>query len=404
MLENRRIEFNKSDFLMYLMIIPFMYPRGFSEFFSWYKMFFTLWTYGAAALIVLFAAYKLSNGFNRYKHYLLMLLVYFGYFALDTLLIQGSIAAGVQKLFITPVLCVFCFLCFEERIRQFVKCLSNVLVVLFVLNDFVFNPLIFSDYFSTEGNHIIFIGHVQIATQLGILGVFISLLLKEWKEIGLSRILLCLSIITMIFSDTAAGKIVIAIYILCFVIGKVPYIKNILSADSRYYVALGLGLNIILFAFMYILDGEYMRFGYDLSLTGRMFVWEEAFKFFKESAIFGYGAYGVLIKVFWSTDSGMNYAHNELVQRLLDGGIVLLIIFIILLFAFASRVRKVKNNNLKKYANISLLSINVVMLIESVTEYYYVYILWILIAHICELEKESEKYDSKGDTLLLVRR
>ncbi|MGN1156538.1 MAG: O-antigen ligase family protein [Agathobacter sp.] len=367
-------------------LAPFMYPRGFAEHFSWYKMFFTLWTYGAALLIILFFLFKIVHGYQNNREKLIILLAYFGYFAVITLLIQGGISEGIQKIFIAPIFCLFCLICLQSYTKDFLYALSTLLVLAFGLNITIFFPGVLGDYFNVD-RHLLFLGHVQIFAQLGVLGLLLSTLLKAYGSKMFSGILFALSIINMLLSDTVASKIVIIFYAFMWILSFIPQIKKIAYVDSRWIVFCGLGLNVLLFAFKVLLNGKYAVNGLDLSLNGRMFVWDSVLDMVKKSVLFGYGAYGVSFKVFWSAGEGMNYAHNEVLQKLIDGGICFLILFVVFLFIMTWKTHKTKNKNIKKEANKALLVIFLIMLIESVTEYYYVYIIWLIVAYLPEIEQ-----------------
>lgn len=87
----------------------------------------------------------------------------------------------------------------------------------------------------------------------------------------------------------------------------------------------------------------------------------------------------------------MNYAHNEMLQRLLDGGIILTVLFILLLYAYTKNIRKAHNKQMIYWASAMLLIILVIMLFESVTEYYYYFILLSLMAYLPEIELMTQK-------------
>ena len=58
-----KLTIKKYDILLYLILIPFLYPRGFQEYIGTYKMFFTGWLYLAIILIVVvFVLSKVYSG------------------------------------------------------------------------------------------------------------------------------------------------------------------------------------------------------------------------------------------------------------------------------------------------------------------------------------------------------
>ena len=376
-------------------LAPFMYPRGFAEHFSWYKMFFTLWTYGAALLVILFFLFKVVHGYRNNRGKLIVLLAYFGYLASVTLLIQGGITEGLQKIFIAPILCLFCVICLQSYTKDFLYALSVILLIVFGLNITVFFPGLLGSYFNVD-QHLLFLGHVQVVAPMGVLGMLLGTLLKSYGSKMLSKGLIILSVLNMLLSDTVASKVVLLFYVFMWIVNFIPQIKQVVNIDSRWVVFLGLSFNVVLFTFMFLLDGNYMVNGMDFSLNGRMFVWESVLDTVKSAVWFGYGAYGVTFKTFWSTGEGMNYAHNEVLQKLIDGGVSFLILFVILLFIMTWKTHKSKNTIIKAAANKALLVIFLIMLIESVTEYYYVYIIWLIVGYLPEIEQSIIRKEETG--------
>lgn len=383
-------KFNKSDIYLVLVLIPFMHPRGFSEYFAAYKNFFTAWLYIVVCAVFIYFIFKILRGHTTYKEFTPFILIYFGYLIFITLFIQGNIKQGIQKVFVTPALCLFCIIMFKQKIIQFIRCLAIVLIVSFVLNITVFSPWMCPNYFNVD-EHLIFIGHVQIAAQLGILGIYVGYFCRRYISNALGVILTIMSIITMIMSDTIASKIAIVLFIVFYAINKLRMARWILYIDARYYIYIWLIVNFAMLGFYILLNGNYVINGIDFTLSGRSFVWKNSIELIKQSLLTGYGVYGILIKVFWSTGEGMNYAHNEVLQRLLDGGILSLMLFVILLCFIVKGIKKVKDKSIQMISNACLLILLVLMLIESVTDYYYVFIFFMLYAHVYDIKKKEGK-------------
>lgn len=152
--------------------------------------------------------------------------------------------------------------------------------------------------------------------------------------------------------------------------------------------------NVIIFAVVSNFNGATELFIRGLT-NGRTFIWSQALALMKNHWLIGYGAYGVLIKVFFSP-TGMNYAHNEILQRLLDGGIVLSVLFIIMISSHAKNIRKVRNENLYYWGHFAFALMLVLMLFESVTEYYYFFMLLTILSYLPRIEEHQRK-TSGGD-------
>lgn len=389
-----KIKYNAYDNFLYLILIPFLYPRGFQEYFSLYKLFFTTWLYLAMVLIIGMFFYHVIRLHKSYKICVWTMLAYYVAFITITLIMQGGISEGLQKLFMAPALCLFCAMCLQNKINNFVRCVSNLLLLNFALNLTVFNPLLWNNFFNVDG-HIIFIGHVQVASQLGILGLFIAYVLYRQNEVKKSKWLVCLSYLTMLISETAASYVALIIITLGYLLLKFnKKLKN--NRNISKILLLGfIGMNILFLYILRVYSSGLVSTAITAATSGRTYVWREALALMNDHWVFGYGVYGVLIKVFWSAWSsnpgGMNYAHNELLQRLLDGGLVLMLLFLIMLLTYISGISKAKDSRIKYYANICLLSLLVIMLFESVTEYYYFFIVLSMFAYLPEITNSFVK-------------
>lgn len=378
-------------YLLYLFIItPFLFPRGFVEVSSLYKTALNLWLYAAIALIGVLFVREIFFKKRKYKSCFFAIVLYYAAFVGITFFTQGGLGQGLQKMFATPALMLFCITALRNAPKKLIDIAAKVLMVEFALNLTVFCPL-FWPCFSTD-THLLFIGHVQVAAQMGLLGIFLSYLIYKIEGLNKKTIFLfVLSLVTMLTSKTFAAYIVIAALVLGGLFILTPIGKKIFPKNPVWLVALFVAVNLALFAVTVYLDGNYKVFGINISLNGRMPIWEEAFMFIRDSFLLGYGAYGVLLNIFWTTNmvepNKMNYAHNELLQRMLDGGIILTLIFIVLVIWLVKYINRVENKSKKLVPNLFLLTFLLVMLIESVTEYYFFPIFLCILAFMPELVK-----------------
>ena len=78
----------------------------------------------------------------------------------------------------------------------------------------------------------------------------------------------------------------------------------------------------------------------------------------------------------------MNYAHNELLQRMLDGGIILSFLFVILVYYLIKNIDDLSKGTFKGILISIILIYFLIMFTESVTEYYYMFIFMLIIKNI----------------------
>lgn len=173
-----------------------------------------------------------------------------------------------------------------------------------------------------------------------------------------------LSWLTMLLCFSATGLIGLFVYSLITLITRTQ-LKRI-NIKLR-HIALIL---IVAFLAVYYLQVQKLFsfliidvLGKDLSFTQRIGLWTKSIQMIKERPLFGYGNrnYGSIIlrnNYYW-------YSHNLILDILLEGGIVTLGSFALLISSFARTVRKQKTDKLIRFIMFSLVSMAVINLTES---------------------------------------
>lgn len=165
------------------------------------------------------------------------------------------------------------------------------------------------------------------------------------------------------------------------------YEKIQLKWKGKKYVTLYVVMNVLLF-FVIAKLGLALNIG-GLSLNGRGFIWEKAIENFLKSPIWGYGVHGTLIQVFWSKwngdGSGMNYMHNQLLQVANDGGLILLVLYVLMIYTVMDSIDRIPNKRIQKRCVGFMLAVLVVMSFESGLEYVYLLMALILLGEIKNL-------------------
>lgn len=378
-----QLEQRFGKWLVYLVLIPFLHPRGFDESWGLYKGFFLLWLYAALVISVLWAAYDaLRRGLPR-RGWIWGVAAYYGLFILITLFTQKGIHEGLQKLFAAPVLYAFCYMQLKNDPKGFLRALANTLTVILGLNVTLLCPLVTDKLIGLY--HIQFLGHVQIVAQFGVLGVFTGYLLYRQGRRTQSGVLAAASVLSMVFSGTAVSALVLvllAVGIAALWLQRLSPLRRALLLDTRLYLlgSILLSAGLLLFA-----NWELDRaLGFDFS--GRCFVWRAGLDRMAEQPWLGYGAYGVQLTTFWS--AGMNYAHNELLQRLLDGGAVLCVAYYIMVYLLIQPVDRVRSRRTRGMGSLCLTALLLISQFESVTEYIPAAVLLCLLAELPGMGKE----------------
>lgn len=375
-----------SNIWLYIILIPFIYPKGFSEYFLGYKRVFTNWLYISIILIIVYFLFEFCIGKIKVKKCFGYLFGYFILMILETLINMGEISEGLQKIFATPALCMICIILFQQDRFQLVNVLGNILLVINALNCTLFCPYIFRKMVNDVGNDlIIFSGHVQTAAQIGTLSVFIAILLYREQRRYKAYALMLFGIATMLISKTQASYGCLLILVMSFLFRKI-FIKYISKIKTNYIFNSMIMVNIITIV---IVLTEKISFG------ARYYIWIEIVNKLKNHWLLGYGVYGILINPFWvqwtNGGVGMNYAHNELLQHLIDGGIVLTIAFILMVNRLVRNINNISDSKIIYWSNICLLMYMVDAVCDVVSEYNFVYIFWILLAFIPEILNSREE-------------
>lgn len=333
---------NLLNIFWYIEAIAFLFPSGFDIYFPEYKKIETIILFFALVLGVLRIFYGtiISNHKMVFNVVIGLVLLYHLTLLMITLCIQGSVAEGFKKIFSVPIICLLLNYDCKKNMRSVINAFSKVLIMIFLLNILVFNQWFFKSYFLVD-NHIIFIGHVQIASELGLLGILIAYAESKVNSSKFNGILLlALSIITMLYSKTSASYLALSILIIAWIFKKNTFIRGVVNKYT------GLIVLFLMLIGTYLVFNDWMKENLDTSrlvtnlTNGRIFVWLDGVRLFRQSPLIGYGAYGFKIVTFWSQwiNGGVgSYAHSTLLQLLLDGGIILASIFIIMIFVVVKK-------------------------------------------------------------------
>lgn len=394
-----------NEIVLYILLVPFFFPKGFGEYFPvYYNLYRTVLFVATVAILIGFIQH-IGKGILRFKRSMIFMILYHISLFLITMFLQMGITEGIQKIFIAPALCIVCADAIKKNGYRFFKVISNILVVDFTLNILVFNEFLFQEYFLIN-NHVMFLGHVQVASQIGLLAVFIGKVLKDvYKQNTKGNILIFLSIINMVYSQTLAS------FISCILLGVgfflIKHCRSNLLLDNPILSFFFLVLtNISVLYLTMRMNGSYFLYGYDISLSGRMFIWDKAMELINGHWLLGYGAYGVLIKVFWSEwtshPEGANYAHNEIMQLLLDGGIILVCIFYIMLFYYLSDMKKAENIVIKRVATLIFCIFLSLSIVESISDQYFFFIYLSIIGNLPILSEYNNFRTTNGKRISYV--
>ena len=347
--------------LYYLFVeIAFLFPRGYGEYSEIYHLIMTLLVWSAVMLITITEIPKIIKHSKRVSSNSKMIAVYFLMAIIITIVLQKGMQSGLQQMIATPIFCVFLI----QNIKKHPQKLLDTLATVFIMNlslNIVITRIAF-----VPNSHIIFLGHVQMVSQYGLAALVVSVLYymtykdKKIKMCGL----VLLTVFTMLTTDADSAVFSALIIIIGFIVYKFKLYRVFFFKTEIYMfgmIAMNIAIVYLTAVNRTIIPG--------LDFSGRRFVWQDALLNIKAHPIFGYGIDGILLHTFWTewSGGGFNYAHNQILQNLLDGGVMLTISFWIMIFAFIKPAKKIPKVKYRVFVNSSIIALLFVMIFDSTT-------------------------------------
>lgn len=184
----------------------------------------------------------------------------------------------------------------------------------------------------------------------------------------LAYICACVAVITQLLvgSSTATVACTIgAIAIFCVVFLKPKQDRNVLI-NSYWIVVLNYLIDTLIVFGMVTFLGPIIQsvFGKDLTFSNRTNAWMAAFMGFLKNPVFGTGILSANAAKQYLGSLSYMQAHNEWLQCLWQGGIVLFVIVVGMFFSIAKQNTSIKERNLKVMSDLFLVSVFVEMAFE----------------------------------------
>lgn len=355
----------------YLILIPLLAPKGLDALIPGYKAVVTMWSMAALAVILIDSLFRL-RGCKRIVAPPLGFVIYFVVAVIVSAFSADGIVSGLQELFLFPAIFLYLIGLDESKFREYVVACTHILCVLF------FAHLVTPASLFAGSYHMTFLGHVQVISQYGLLGLVLSgfVLLEKWASRVLAFALAALSLACMLTADADSAHLCLVLFGLVLLL--MWFVPLFACLDFRYVVILSVVFSCLVVKLTIMRQSPLIGTGLDWTFNGRFFVWESADALIRQAPLFGYGVENSVIRTFWS--AGMSYAHNQVVQSLLDGGAVLLVAMVWLLCSVACCVNGIKDKSLRCVAASGFCALLFVMLFDSFTLYSYSFILLAFIA------------------------
>ena len=207
--------------------------------------------------------------------------------------------------------------------------------------------------------------------------IMITFLLVYCRKINIKRIISavlvsCIILPNMIFmlrESVSTAIVGIMVTVGFIVMAKYSAINRIKS-----YVWV-IGLSLYNFMIVTVQSFDYMSLLFGMlgeSMTGRLAIWTNTIAAFMEKPIFGYG-FRMKMIARGAYATATTYVHNNFLQFCIDGGLIALLLFILLLVFSVSPIDNLRSRSNKAIVAI-LIGFEIAMISEVLTSYSYFYV------------------------------
>lgn len=214
----------------------------------------------------------------------------------------------------------------------------------------------------------------------------------EKKLILSAKLLITVISISILITWSATG--VVGWFILLFFIlfiYKNKYSK-FLNAPFLYFVYIIMFIAIVLLRlqsyFSYIIENILHK---NISFTGRTDIWDIAIALIKRSPMLGYGVYEGHGLIFYRNQ--FYYAHNAVLEVMLQGGLFALFFFIMMLVFSAIFLNKYKTHPAAQIITFTIFAMMCMMLMEAYLSFIWFYALLTISGCVPDIVKQLEQKD-----------
>lgn len=268
---------------------------------------------------------------------------------------DGNIEMAAIKIF---YMFIFYFIgaFFEKYKYNFIKIAELIACLILAINSCVMvfhgQPL----SYSASGGRIYFIFEGDISKLLisELLLFFVGVKMGVTKHKLLHYVIFAITLYNIMFSATGFFSALVMLVFMMFV-SREKYTKNIFKLAVLYVVIL-LAIDILtIFDFFSPILAN--MFGKSVTLSGRTEIWRAAMGVIREHPVIGIGEYSPSFFVDLTGIRGATHAHNQIIQILLNSGVVGLSVYTYYAFKLRKLGSLVANNSLAAYYLVYLLTI-----------------------------------------------
>lgn len=206
--------------------------------------------------------------------------------------------------------------------------------------------------------------HIFIIMPALITSIVYSLFIKN-KIIFRTVFLFIISIITIFTRWPATGVTVMIIFIMYIIFSKLINKSKILNIKTYITISIVSFFSIIVFRLQNLFSFFIVDFlKKDLTFTGRTYIWDYVLEFIKAKPLLGYGIENKLVRYYKTTHHRSFHAHNQFLEMAYQGGIVLVVAFIFIIFKTSKELYKYKTTKMSNVLSFCLFLYLILMLTE----------------------------------------
>ncbi|MFQ7823136.1 O-antigen ligase family protein [Clostridium sp.] len=354
---------NKSIFY-YFILIPFLKP-GYFESINILDNLFNAWRFLSSAIVI-----SMYIKGNKVSKFVLTLLFFQLTLLISTLINKGDIVRWAMYSGINLSIAMIIELAFKNNIKIFLKVLYRLLSVIIVIN-YILLIIYPNGIYLVAGERGNFIDMDNLLAPTIIPGVLFAMMYsyivyKKLKKIPLLIITISALTIIYVWPATAVVALFFALTLSAITIfsKKGAFLLNIRTYIVSYVVFF---ITIIFYNLQdkisFIIEDI---LGKSITFSGRTIIWENYFYVIKQSLQSMFLGFGVKSSnVLYNPTFGRNtHMHNQFFNIQLEGGLLAVLFFIVLIIMASNRLYKNRNDKIVKILSAFLFSFLLLMSME----------------------------------------
>lgn len=331
---------------------------------------------------VVFHAVFTSNGKVRKKvdtKFFLLICIYEVILVVSTILNKGTTGALLGDVFVLLGLVISLSNCLKKDYRYTFTLFTVYIAVLMIINTGLLFLYPNGLRVTPEGYRFNFLGIDNNMTQYSLVLIMCAYIIKyNFKELKVfCNLLMILSVSQLLYLQVGTGIIGIAVLLLLVFMDKYLHLhKSIIRPQTMIMVIVALLLVVVIIRENnFIMEWISDALNKDITLTGRTTIWMILLGYVSQAPWLGYGMQEVpIVRAITEVERSYSpaaHAHNQLIQILIESGIVSLIVIIVLLGEVFTKYRRNWNRFAVRVACYTLISFLVVSIGEVIFSHFF---------------------------------